>query len=69
MFKIRNLNVTLKEADMFSKEIPHRFASLEERIEKLEEIVEEQQKIITQRNVNIDTSQWADCEPWELGGC
>lgn len=54
---------------MFPKEIPFKFASLEDRIEKLEQIVEEQQKIITQKHVNIDTSQWANCEPWELGGC
>jgi len=54
---------------MFSKEIPFKFALLEERIEKLEQIVEEQQKIVTQRVINIDTSQWSNCEPWELGGC
>jgi len=37
--------------------------SLKDRIEKLEEQFE------AQRTINIDISDWKNCEPWELGGC
>jgi hypothetical protein len=37
--------------------------SLKERIEKLEEQFE------ARRTIDIDISDWKNCEPWELGGC